>query len=174
MNHGGDMSIYRGFEGSAIRQGFVVNLDQNFHNEIFSLHGFNFELISEKTGSYDDKLTFEFYAQRIPIHDPIITYEKNQLETFSLRSDRFCKYSINVQYWQYGRRVIKSTGIRKHQFGKEKSKKTPSFNLDIKLNELSEINDNDLDEYSSYLYSNNYCVMKNELFVLFSFIFPSD
>lgn len=52
MTHGGDMLISRQFETSAVRQGFVLDLkEQLYYSEIFSLYGFVFELVAEKSSN---------------------------------------------------------------------------------------------------------------------------
>lgn len=90
-------------------------------------------------------------------NDPILTYEQSQLETFSLRNDRFCNYSISVQYWYQGNQVIKSTGKKKQRFGKIKTLQTPVFTVELPKNQST-------DEKSS----------PNELFVLYSLAFPAN
>jgi hypothetical protein len=43
------MNILRGFEASAIRHGYSIQIDkQDSYSEIFSLYGFHFELLTEK------------------------------------------------------------------------------------------------------------------------------
>ena len=60
MTHGGDMQISRQFETSAIRQGFVLDLDkQTYYSEIFTLYGFVFEIVSERINEEQ----FKFYIQ---------------------------------------------------------------------------------------------------------------
>ena len=86
-----------------------------------------------------------------------MTYEQSQLETFSLRNDRYCSYSINVQYWYNGNQVIKSTGLRKQRFGKAKSQATQPYAIEVPQADPS-------DEE----------IPVKELFVMFSFLFPAD
>ena len=51
LTHGGDMSISRTFDVSALRQGFIIDIEQNYYSEVFSLYGFYFELIAEKASN---------------------------------------------------------------------------------------------------------------------------
>lgn len=152
------MSINRVFDTSAIRQGFVIETEQNFHSEVFSLYGFHFELIAERIKREDSsKDSFQFYIQRLSTNDPVLTYEQSQLETFSLRNDRYCNYSINVLYWYNGNQEYLTTGMRKHRFGKAKTQTTPSFEVDIPV-----------------LGQNDDQLPPAELYVQYSFIFPTD
>jgi hypothetical protein len=154
MTHGGDMLINRQYESSAIRQGFVLNLGkQRYYSEVFTLYGFVFELVAEQTS--ED--SYKFYMQRLTTDDPVLGYEQNQLETFSMRTDRCCTYSINIQYWHRGDRVLKTTGMKKHRFGKAKSKMTKS--IDVYLPQPDE-DDNE--------------IPIQQLLVSYSFIFPPD
>ena len=58
------MNIVRGFESSAIRHGFTINIDkQNHYSEIFSLYGFHFELITEKIEQNNNTYTYQFHIQ---------------------------------------------------------------------------------------------------------------
>ena len=61
LTHGGDMAVTRVFDVSAIRQGFVIDIDQSFYSEVFSLYGFYFELIAEKLSDHK----FQFHIQVI-------------------------------------------------------------------------------------------------------------
>lgn len=174
------MSISRGFETSAIRQGFVIEVEQNYYSEVFSLYGFHFELIAEKVPKDESSnCAFQFYIQvnlfiavlfklrgfklsnleqkRLATNDPILTYEQSQLEIFSLRNDRCVSYSISVQYWFNGNQVFNTTGLKRQRFGKAKSQTTPSFYVEIPT---LDVNDEEMP--------------LNELFVQYSFIFPSD
>ena len=104
------------------------------------------------------KNIFSFYIQkRLTSNNPILTYEQNQLETFSLRNDRYCSYSINVQYWYQGSQVFKSTGLKKHRFGKAKSKMTEPFEVELPSADLDD------DE-----------IPVQGLYILYSFTFPVD
>ena len=87
--------------------------------------------------------------------DPGLTYEQNQLEMFSLRNDRFCSYSITIQYWHEGKQVLKSTGAKHQRFGKSKSQLSSPFEIEVPLSFL----DNEKAETS-------------ELRVMYSMIFP--
>ena len=53
------MSISRTFDVSALRQGFIIDVEQNYYSEVFSLYGFYFELTAEKVAN--DK--FQFFIQ---------------------------------------------------------------------------------------------------------------
>ncbi|RNA23199.1 BTB POZ domain-containing 16 [Brachionus plicatilis] len=157
ISHGGDMAINRLFETSALRQGIVVDVNDENYSDVFSMYGFHFELIAEKIKSDDVSHTYQFYIQRLSTNDPILTYEQSQLETFSLRNDRFCNYSISVQYWHQGNQVIESTGKKKQRFGKLKTLQTPVFTVILPKYQSS-------DEKSS----------PNELLVLYSLTFPTN
>ncbi len=178
MTHGGDMLISRQYETSAIRQGFVLTLGkQNYYSEVFTLYGFVFELVAEQVSNdvirfymqvnFNFNLIIEFFnaksskilkiLKRLSTDDPSLSYEQNQLETFSLRTDRCCTYSINIQYWHRGNRAFKTTGLKKHRFGKAKSKMTKSIEVIVPQP------DNDDQE-----------IPIQELLVSYAFIFPPD
>lgn len=59
MTHGGDMAVTRIFDVSAIRQGFIIDIEQSYYSEVFSLYGFYFELIAEKISDHK----FQFHIQ---------------------------------------------------------------------------------------------------------------
>lgn len=60
------MSILRGFESSAVRHGFSIDVDcQDQYSEIFSLYGFHFELVTEKIEQNNNKYLYQFYIQVI-------------------------------------------------------------------------------------------------------------
>ncbi len=173
------MLINRQYETSAIRQGFVLTLGkQNYYSEVFTLYGFVFELVAEQVSNN----VYRFYMQvicllkficclfgsdfienkiitlkRLTTDDPSLSYEQNQLETFSMRTDRCCTYSINIQYWHGGDRVLRTTGLKKHRFGKAKSKMTKSIEVVVPEPE------NDDQE-----------IPIRELLVSYAFIFPPD
>ena len=98
-----------------------------------------------------------FFFKRLTSNNPILTYEQNQLETFSLRNDRYCSYSINVQYWYEGNQVFKSTGLKKHRFGKAKSQKTEPYSVKLPS---ADLNDEEIPVQG--------------LFIMYSFTFPAD
>ena len=61
LQAGGDMFLMTNFHASCVRQGFIVDEEPHYHSEIFSLHGFHFELKAVKqTGR---KGTYTFYMQ---------------------------------------------------------------------------------------------------------------
>jgi len=133
LSHGGDMSITRDFDSTAIRKGFVMNTNQNFYSDVFSLYGFHFETIGEMVSDENNCKKYQFYIQRLSADDPSLTYEQSQLGTFSLRTDRVCSYIINVQYWKDGSEVFQTTGKMKQRFGKAKTQCSVSFNVEIPL-----------------------------------------
>ena len=61
MSHGGDMSITRDFDATAIRKGFIMDTSHNFYSDVFSLYGFHFEMIAER--SPDNHNQYQFYIQ---------------------------------------------------------------------------------------------------------------
>ncbi|CAF0716688.1 unnamed protein product [Brachionus calyciflorus] len=150
LSLGGDMAINRLFDTSALRQGFVLEIENGNFSDVFSIYGFHFEIIAEKLSTDDSNTEFQFYIQRLRTNDPILTYEQSQLEAFSLRNDRFCNYSINVQYWYKGNQVFCSTGKKKQRFGKFKTQQTPVFTVNIPNDDQT----------------------TKELFVLYSLLFP--
>ena len=56
------MAINRLFETSALRQGFVIDLENENYNDVFSIYGFHFELIAEKVNT-ETSHKFQFYIQ---------------------------------------------------------------------------------------------------------------
>jgi hypothetical protein len=98
----------------------------------------------------------------LSIDDPVLSYEQNQLETFSMRTDRCCTYSISIQFWHNGARVHRSTGMRKHRFGKAKSKTTRAFEIEIPI------------YYDHSIADNQEEIQLQQIFVQYAFIFPPD
>ncbi len=96
--------------------------------------------------------------KRLTSKNPVLTYEQSQLEMFSLRNDRLCTYSISVQYWNEGRQISRSTGLKHHVFGIAKSQLSPIFEIEFPF-----IQSNQDDE-----------IKKKELHVMYSFLFPVD
>jgi BTB/POZ domain-containing protein 16 len=161
------MNISRLFETSAVRNGFTLDINQNYCSEVFSLYGFHFELVAEKVIKLEKSHGhhFKFYIQRLTSKDPVLTYEQSQLEMFSLRNDRFCTYAITVHYWHNGKEVIKSTGVQQQHFGKSKSQMSNIFDAEIKLNQENLNDDEQKNEQNEE---------PKELFVMYSFTFPVD
>jgi BTB/POZ domain-containing protein 16 len=158
------MNIYRVFETSAVRHGFTIDIDQNYCSEVFSLYGFHFELVAEKVTNSElnpNIHQFKLYIQRLTSKDPVLTYEQSQLEMFSLRNDRFCTYSITVQYWHDGKQMTKSTGEQQQHFGKSKSQLSNIFDVEI---DISDVNNKE----------NQEIIKKKELMIMYSFTFPVD
>lgn len=83
------------------------------------------------------------------------------MEVVSLRHERYCEYSISVQYWVNGEHFFETTGLKKHRFGKTRSSTTNPFGVELKnaipLDCLLDDNKNTI-----------------ELFVVYSFTFPCD
>lgn len=165
------MNISRLFETSAVRHGFIIDLNQNYCNEVFSLYGFHFELVAEKVTNLEKPNChhYKLYIQRLTSKDPVLTYEQSQLEMFSLRNDRFCAYSIAVQYWHNGKEVFKSTGLQHQHFGKSKSQLSSIFDVEIDLS-VSALNE-ELGGGDDVIREND---ENKELFIMFSFTFPVD
>ena len=111
------------------------------------------------------------------------------MEAFSLRTDRFCSYSLGVHYWVDGKRCGKSSGVRDHRFGRENAKKIPS--LKIELDYLpsadSDRNYNSSNDYNNEVVDSARSLTPtggaapvgfvgrrrpSKLYVLFSFTFP--
>lgn len=158
------MNISRLFDTSAIRHGFAIDLNQNYCSEVFSLYGFHFELVAERVVNTEKETShhYKLYIQRLTSKDPVLTYEQSQLEMFSLRNDRFCNYSITVQYWFNGKEWFKSTGVQQQHFGKSKSQLSNIFDVEIDTTPGENQSEDDLDHEI------------RDLFIMFSFTFPVD
>lgn len=65
MSHGGDMAIHRVFETSALRQGIVIEVNDENFSDVFSIYGFHFEIIAEKVKSDKINQTYQFFIQVI-------------------------------------------------------------------------------------------------------------
>lgn len=57
------MAINRLFETSALRQGIMVEINNESYSDVFSIYGFHFELIAEKLKPDDLSHTYQFYIQ---------------------------------------------------------------------------------------------------------------
>lgn len=113
LQGGGDMSVLRNFNTGSVRQGFIIDNDPLYHSEVFSLHGFHFEL--KGVGSKDG--VYSFYMQRLKPGDPVLSFRQCERHTFSMRADRDVRYCITVQFVKKGENMIHTTGIKTQKFG---------------------------------------------------------
>ncbi|XP_045189998.2 BTB/POZ domain-containing protein 16-like isoform X4 [Mercenaria mercenaria] len=113
LQGGGDMSLLKNFNTAAIRQGFIMDTDPLYHSEVFSLHGFHFEL--KGAGSKDG--VYSFFMQRLKPGDPILSFRQCERNTFSMRVDREVRYCITAQYVSKGDNRLLTTGIKSQKFG---------------------------------------------------------
>merc|ERR1719369_2006959 len=103
------------FDKDAIRAGFIIDQEPQYHAEIFSVHGFHFELKASRVGN--GASTYQFYMQRLKPNDPTLSFRACERQTFSLRQDREVRYSIRVQCIIKGQVYSFTTGILGKRFG---------------------------------------------------------
>ncbi|OWF40204.1 BTB/POZ domain-containing protein 16-like isoform X4 [Mizuhopecten yessoensis] len=113
LQGGGDMAALRHFTTGAIRQGFVVDDEPHYHSEVFSLHGFHFELKAVR----NNKDQIAVFMQRLRPGDPILSFRQCERHTFSMRADREVRYCITVQQIDSGDHNMKTTGVVTQKFG---------------------------------------------------------
>ncbi|XP_060580646.1 BTB/POZ domain-containing protein 16-like isoform X2 [Ruditapes philippinarum] len=113
LQGGGDMSLMKNFNTAAIRQGFIMDTEPLYHSEVFSLHGFHFEL--KGAGSKDG--VYSFFMQRLKPGDPILSFRQCERNTFSMRVDREVRYCITAQYVNKEDNKSVCTGIKSQKFG---------------------------------------------------------
>ncbi|XP_069139506.1 BTB/POZ domain-containing protein 16-like isoform X2 [Argopecten irradians] len=113
LQGGGDMAALRHFTTGAIRQGFVVDDEPHYHSEVFSLHGFHFELKAVR----NNKDQIAVFMQRLRPGDPILSFRQCERHTFSMRADREVRYCITVQQLDSGDHNMKTTGVVTQKFG---------------------------------------------------------
>ncbi|XP_013400904.1 BTB/POZ domain-containing protein 16-like isoform X1 [Lingula anatina] len=114
LHGGGDMTLMTNFNAAAIRQGFIVDDEPPYHSEVFSLHGFHFEIKAVRTSK---RGTYSFYMQRLKPTDPTLTFRQCERATFSMRPDRDVKYKIMVQTVHDGEQELYTTGPLTQRFG---------------------------------------------------------
>ncbi|ELT97706.1 hypothetical protein CAPTEDRAFT_187834 [Capitella teleta] len=115
LQDGGDMSLAKDFASASIRRGFIMDDEPKYHSEVFSLHGFHFELRANQ-----DTTTrkYSFYLQRLKPGDPILSFRECERHTFSMRADRNVDYRICVQYFDENNQCETiSTPVLHQQFG---------------------------------------------------------
>ncbi|XP_074640832.1 BTB/POZ domain-containing protein 16-like [Tubulanus polymorphus] len=114
LQGGGDMSLMSNFNYAAVRYGFILEEEPHYVSEIFSIHGFHFELrAAQKT----EENGYEFYMQRLKPNDPLLSFRECERHTFSLRPDRDVRYCITVQTFNKGNHQWFSTGALCQKFG---------------------------------------------------------
>jgi hypothetical protein len=80
------MNILRSFEMSAIRHGFIIDIDKECnYSEIFSLYGFHFELITEKLEEDDSgNYRYQFHIQVGVFYCFLLIYKIFYLKRFAM------------------------------------------------------------------------------------------
>ncbi|XP_002733940.1 BTB/POZ domain-containing protein 16-like [Saccoglossus kowalevskii] len=115
LQGGGDMPLLMKFDKDAIRAGFVIDQEPQYHADVLSVHGFHFELKACRVGTGAD--TYQFYMQRLRPNDPTLSFRACERQTFSLRQDREVRYSIRVQCIIKGQIYTFTTGSLTKRFG---------------------------------------------------------
>lgn len=162
------MSLMKDFNSGAIRKGFILDdvrespvdipqvshqknknwwedvpfQEPQYHSEVFSLHGFHFELKANhqaNTGEYSfylqvmiqyDRFSVPYHYpvvhtckawsifQRLKPGDPVLSFRECERHTFSMRADRQVFYSIRVQYFDENNQCqMISTPMLSQRFG---------------------------------------------------------